>query len=292
VLGHVEVAGRRHEVVREPDAVPAGVVASLGVRDVAGLRAVPVTQLLETQIEVATGVAVARATSADATGLGLPFGPVVDGAVLPRPPMEAIREGSGADVSLLVGSTADEWNLFGLMLRSVTDEATIMRRLGRVLEDPEQLAAVYRQRRAGAAFDVVWSAIMTDRVFRIPAIRLAEAHGSQGRAGTYAYLFEWKSTAFGGALGSCHALEIPFVFDNLHQPGVTVFAGDDPPQALADAMHRAWIAFARSGDPNHDGLPHWPRYDADTRATMHFDEVCRVEHDYGAEERAAWDGIL
>jgi carboxylesterase type B len=71
-----------------------------------------------------------------------------------------------------------------------------------------------------------------------------------------------------------------------------VFAGDAAPQELADAMHRAWISFARTGDPNHDGIPAWGAYELDERATMHFDTPCTVRHDPGAEARAAWDGII
>ena len=64
------------------------------------------------------------------------------------------------------------------------------------------------------------------------------------------------------------------------------------PQSLADAMHGAWVAFATSGDPNHAGLPDWPRYDPRTRPTMLLDEECRVEEDPGADEVALWDGVL
>jgi para-nitrobenzyl esterase len=81
------------------------------------------------------------------------------------------------------------------------------------------------------------------------------------------------------------------VFDNLHQPGVEFFAGPNPPQAVADAMHRAWIAFAHHGDPNHDGLPAWPAYNAADRQTMHFDLTCLVSADDDGDVRAAWQDV-
>lgn len=264
---------------------------SLGITTVAELQAVPAGELLKAQQAVAVELTVERANRPDGAGLGLPFSPVVDGEVVPRQPIDAVRAGEAAGVDLLVGTTRDEWNLFGLMARNVEDEETVVRRLGRLFEDPHEVAAVYRQRRDAASHDELWSAIMTDRVFRIPAIRLAEAQAAH-QPNTFMYLFEWASTAFGGRLGSCHALEIPFVFDNLHQPGVALFTGDNPPQAVADAMHRAWLAFARTGDPSHGGLPAWPRYDLETRPTMHIDVDGRVEHDPSPEERAAWDGVL
>jgi para-nitrobenzyl esterase len=81
------------------------------------------------------------------------------------------------------------------------------------------------------------------------------------------------------------------MFDNLHQPGVEFFTGPNPPQAIADVMHRAWIAFARNGDPNHDGLPTWPAYNATARSTMHFDMACRVSRDDHSDVRTAWQDV-
>jgi para-nitrobenzyl esterase len=59
-------------------------------------------------------------------------------------------------------------------------------------------------------------------------------------------------------------------------------------EELALRMHDAWIAFARTGDPDHGGLPHWPRYDAERRATMVFDETCAVVADPAGTELALW----
>lgn len=266
--------------------------AALGVSDLAGLLSATPERLLEVQAEVSMTLTKERAQSPSGAGLGLPFGPVVDGVVLSRPPLDAVRDGAAAGVALMTGTTAEEWKLFGLMLRSVDDEATILRRLGRMVEDPHQLVAAYRQSSDDASHDDLWQAILTDRIFRIPAIRLAEAQLVHQPANTFSYLFEWSSTAFDGRLGSCHALEIPFVFDNLDQGGVEMFTGPDAPQALADAMHRSWLAFARHGNPNHDGIPAWPAYDLADRATLHFGDSVRVEHDPAPAARAAWDGLL
>lgn len=287
-------SGAAHNVW-EPDGpieVTERMMAELGVSDLAGLRAVPAERLLEAQGKVVGELTVERAQRPKGDSLGLPFSPVLDGVVLDRHPLAAIRDGSAAGVALLCGTTRDEWRLFGIMLRSVEDEAMLLRRLGRMVEDPDSMAAVYRQSHDDAAHDDLWDVIMTDRVFRIPAIRLAEAQAQHRPDATYMYLFEWASTAFEGRLGSCHALEIPFVFDNLDAPGVAMFTGPDAPQGLADAMSESWLAFAATHDPHHAGLPSWPTYDADTRSTLHFDVANRLEHDPGAEVRAAWDGEL
>lgn len=268
------------------------VMAAVGVSDVEGLLAADPAALLEAQVKVAAEVTRERATRPEGAGMGLPFGPVIDGVVLDRPPIDAIEEGSAADVSLLVGSNRDEWRLFGLMLRSVEDEETILKRLGRMVTDPHHVAAVYRQELDESSHDELWSAIMTDRIFRIPAIRLAEAQARHQPDATFVYLFEWASTAFDGKLCSCHALEVPFVFDNLHRKGIQMFTGPNPPQPLADAMSAAWLSFATTGHPGHSGLPDWPAYDTGTRPTMHFGDAIRLEHDPGPESRAAWDGLL
>lgn len=304
LMGTPDAAGLFHKAIpqsgaahntweaEEASEVTRRVLTALDCADLEGLREAPVDRILTVQQQVAEQITRERATRSSAVGLGLPFAPVIDGRVLPRPPLEAIRDGQSRDVALLTGTTSEEWKLFGLMLRNVEDEETILRRLGRMVEDPHQVAAAYRQRRDAASHDEIWTAIMTDRIFRIPAIRLAEAQATHQPERTFMYVFEWASTAFDGRLGACHALEIPFVFDNLDRGGVDLFTGGDPPQALADAMHRAWLAFARNGDPNHGGLPSWPSYDEASRSTMHLDEVHRVYHDPAPEERAAWDGVL
>ena len=106
-------------------------------------------------------------------------------------------------------------------------------------------------------------------MFRIPAIRLAEAQ--LAHAPVWMYLFTWETPVFGGVLKSSHAVEIPFVFDTL-DGSRPMFTGDGPErQGIADAMHEAWIAFAHDGDPNATGVPEWPPYDTKRRATMRFD---------------------
>jgi para-nitrobenzyl esterase len=153
---------------------------------------------------------------------------------------------------------------------------------------PRGAAAVarYTANRSAATSRDVLVAIASDGVFRIPSIRLAEAQVGQDRP-TYSYLFTWPTPVLDGALRSTHALEIPFVFDNLDQPGAAFFTGDGPERgALATAMHEAWIAFARTGDPG------WAAYDLDRRATRIFDAADNpVVDDPMGDERSLWEGI-
>ena len=86
--------------------------------------------------------------------------------------------------------------------------------------------------------------------------------------------------------GACHALELPFVWNNLDPTGLGALTGDAPNrQELADLLHTTWIAFAHTGDPNTPTLPHWPTYDTDRRATMLFNNECHVVNDPQSAER-------
>ncbi len=259
------------------------IIDALGVArdDADALLALPWERIVE-----------AQAVLGDEGGaLGLPFQPVVDGVVLPIPPIEAIAAGNAAGVRVLIGTNADEMTLFGLMdarLATIDQEGLIYRVRSHHGDAAVEMVELYSANRPDAPLADVWHALAGDAVFRIPAIRLAESHMPHGTV--FKYLFTWATPAFGGALRSTHALEIPFVFDNLHQPGVPMFTGEgEERQAIAEAMHRAWIAFAHRGDPSHDALPDWPAYCREHRATMRFDVECDLLLDPSGDERALWE---
>ena len=132
--------------------------------------------------------------------------------------------------------------------------------------------------------------MMTDFTMRMGSIRMAERKAGGGSAPVYMYVFAWESPALDGKLRSTHALDVPFVFNNVAlAPTIT---GDLPEAyALAEIVSQAWIAFARDGNPCHAGLPTWPAYELEKRATMILDRECRVELDPGREQRLAWEGV-
>jgi para-nitrobenzyl esterase len=116
----------------------------------------------------------------------------------------------------------------------------------------------------------IWVAAGTDIVFRWPSLQLAAAHVSRGSA-AFVYLFDWESPAFDGILGSCHALELPFVFGAVHVPVVQLFSGGGPGvKTLSQQMQQAWLAFADDGNPSHDGIAPWQPWDPAGRTTMIF----------------------
>jgi para-nitrobenzyl esterase len=145
----------------------------------------------------------------------------------------------------------------------------------------------YRAAHSGASSGDLFAEIVTDWYWRIPAIRLADAH-AQGGSVTSMYEFAWRSSEFDGLFGACHGLEIAFVFDTLEKrfkPFMGPLLGIDPPQQLADTMHAAWVAFATSGNPG------WSMYDLSRRATMRFDLTSAVVDDPRSAERAIWQGV-
>ncbi len=264
--------------------------------DELGLDATGADALLALGVDALLAAQLTASTRwAEATGAGLPFSPVVDGVVLPRPPIDAIRDGSAANVALLAGTTAEEWNLFHLMDRArgpMTDDH-LRRRLSRSVGDrADDVIAVYRDELPQASNDDMWCAIATDWVFRVPAIRLSEAQ-SANQPATYAYLFSYKSTAFDGALGACHAVDVPFAFDNVDRRGVDFFLGrvDDGTRALSTATSRAWTAMARHGSPEHDGVASWPAYSTETRNVKELGSTIRLLDDPGSAARRLWDEL-
>ncbi len=258
----------------------------LRARSLDDLLAAPAQDILEAQARVDAALGRGAGLVNKLGVAALPFSPVVEGSVLPANPLEAVRRGASTDVAVLIGTNRDETTLWGY--GEINDERLrkIVARLG---GDDETITA-YRSARPGASANDVLVAITTDHMFRIPAIRLAEARADHS-AKTWMYLFAWESRAFGGRLKATHALEIPFVFDNLDKPGVDVFLGEGPtPQHVADRMHAAWTSFIRAGDPNGDALPDWPAYDTHRRATMVFDDASEASDDPGGVERRLWDG--
>jgi len=252
------------------------VAAHLGVPCTrAGLGAVPAERLVEVVGEFA-----GRSGDDDA---GLLLMPVVDGGLVTRPPLDAVVDGAASGVPLLCGTTRDEWTMFAIgdPNFATLDRERLTRWVRRVLPDPDDAPAVIegvRAARAARGESVeprdLWTAIGAEFVFRVGTVRLADAHAAAAApgTGTFAYLFTWESPIFGGALGACHALEVPFVFGAVRTAGIQGFTGGgEPALALSAAMRQAWAAFARTGVPasgpeGSDPVP-WPQWDAARRPT-------------------------
>lgn len=214
----------------------------------------------------------------------LPLLPAVDGVTLPIAPLDAVSAGVAADVQLVVGTNRDEMAFFVLsdLTLAEMDEERLVRRLRRSAPwaSAEDLLDAYRRVRTSRGEAVtprdLWVATASDLVFRWPSLQLAAAQRAH-QPKTFVYLFTWETPAFRGALGACHALDIPFVFGTVRTAAVAKFAGGGPAaEALSEDMQAAWLAFARTGDPASERLGEWPAWDSERRPTMVFDRVSQV----------------
>ncbi|MFD8889840.1 carboxylesterase/lipase family protein [Streptomyces sp. NPDC059566] len=220
-----------------------------------------------------------------------PFLPVIDGVTLARHPAQALLGGAAADIDVMIGWTREEAN-FGFALDDGYAAATREQVTDRIAqtfgsEAAEDVYAAYERARPGARPVDVLMDLITDELFRVPAVRLAEARGAAGRP-VWAYQFDLPTPAHEGRLGAAHCLELPFVFDNFDQWSHAPFLAGLAPavrDGLAYAMHRAWIAFVRTGDPNHPDLPRWQPYDTESRTTMRFDSVVTALGDLAGASR-------
>jgi para-nitrobenzyl esterase len=228
------------------------------------------------------------------------FGPVLDELTIPQSPGKAVREGVAAEIPLLIGTNRDEVKLF-VGRRDELDQAGLVKAVQASLprsseSDAAEVVEVYRQSRRTKELPItnldILDAVHSDVRFRVPSMRLA-VNQRQHQPNTYAYLFTYASPARRGALGSCHALELPFVFGTLSAPTQDRFAGSGPDvEQLSRDMMDSWLTFARGSKPAHSGIGDWATYDADTRPTMVFDRVSAPENDPLGDERRAVEALL
>jgi len=242
--------------------------------DVDALLEMPVPRLLAAQ----------KALLARPDAAFTAFAPTPDGTVLLEPPASAALP----RVPVVIGTTRDEMHLFTFADPAYTglDEAGLVRRAAAIFGDAAaDVVAAYRGVRPSATPGQLASAIATDQAFRVPARRYAARLLDAG-APVWSYTFTQTTPVFGGRLGACHGLDIPYVFDNLHQRGVTLFTGDAPNRrAVAEAMHGAWVAFAYNGDPG------WPPCTDGRRQTRRFGPEDDIVDEPDAGLLARWDTL-
>ncbi len=253
----------------------------------ASLAGLPLDKLIAAQATVRDAMAAAPDPArwgASVVTTSMAFVPVVDGEVLPRHPLAALAAGHGADVPLLAGTNTEEFRLFFVptgLAAAVTAEALPI--VLSVLGIDQDTAALYAANRPGASPGDVVCALVTDKFFRNALFAAAEARvAAGGPAPTYLYEFAWRSQVQG--LGAAHAIEIPFVFDNLLSPDAQIAIGTDPAADLAAEMHATWIRFAATGDPG------WQPFDAGY-PVMTFGAATgpgAVAFDPRGDERRSW----
>jgi para-nitrobenzyl esterase len=258
----------------------------LGPAQASKLRGIPAPELARAQAAVLKKVSMMSFANRRRVG----FNPVIDGKHLPGGPFEPAAPEISANVPLMIGTNKDEMTLFFAFAPWLDglDEDGMRQRVRMFVGDQaDRIIEPYRRARPRDSLRDLVLAIATDHAMRMPSLVIADRKVAQQAAPVFVYMFTWETPVLDGKLKSPHALEIPFVFDNVQSSGLT---GDSPTRfALAEKMSRTWLAFARTGNPNNEGIPDWPRYSIERRPTMMFDNQCRVENDPYRAERTAWD---
>jgi len=256
------------------------------------LQKLPMQRLLDA-IPAPNGAGERAGRGRSGPGAGFNAAPVVDGKSLPRNVFDPTATDISANVPLLIGSTETEvtWNV-NTDYTAPADDAALRERIRKTLRSADEaqidkVIAIYRKDRPKASNLDLALILETDASpFRSGTDTQAERKAALGKAPVYAYRFQWYSPVSGGRLRAMHCMDIPFVFENVDISKSVV--GDGPDRyALADKMSSAWVAFARSGNPNHNGLPKWDPFTSDKRATMIFNTECRAVNDPYREERLA-----
>jgi para-nitrobenzyl esterase len=233
------------------------------------IQRLPWEQLLQAQTEAGGG-----------------FSPVMDGRYLPHHPFDPAAPPESRDVPVMISTTLEDaalrltnWDLTDSGLTALLNE--------RYKGKASEILELYRPITSGKTPYLVQAQVLTDAQTRSRAITQAERKAAQGGAGAWMYIWEWATPAFGGKLGAVHGHDVDASF-NLYRNGICG-TGDKTGRLMATRLASTFIAFANTGTPDNEHIPHWPAYDATARPTMIFDANTRVVNDPRAAIRTYWN---
>jgi para-nitrobenzyl esterase len=243
------------------------------------LQSLPLQKIMSAYFAVVRDMA-----GADQMTVG--FSPTMDGKVVSQHPYYPTASAVSADVPVMIGSTRTELTLQTDEAAFTLDEPGLRKRVTDLLgASTGPVLDVYRRANPGATPSDLYFLIASDHRYSAPTMKIAERRAALGKGPVYLYYFRWETPIDGGRLKSPHTIEIPFAFDNVKTSRLT--RDSQEAVALADKVSDAWIAFARTGDPNTPKLPRWPAFNAADRPTMVFNNVSKVENDPLREQRLA-----
>jgi para-nitrobenzyl esterase len=251
------------------------------------LQAVPVERL------IAANTAIASKIPAREPGT-TPNSPTIDGKVLPHHPWDPTAPALSADIPLLIGWAHTEETLYDRPTPETLalDEAGLKKRAAtRLGGDPDAVIQAFRTAHPEATPWDLYILIATDHPRGTYTRELARRKAAQAGARAFVYRFDWETPEGGGHMRSPHTIEIPFVFNNIKIAGPLISKMPEA-YALADKASSAWVAFARTGDPNTPKLPKWPSYSATSRDTMLFNNESRIVQDPDRGPRLAMERVL
>jgi len=214
------------------------------------------------------------------------FGPSVDGDIIPKSPFDPAAPEVSADVPMIVGYTREDAGIRNLSDSPLTEDGLKQWVQESYRQNGTQLLTAYRKAYPDATPIQIQSRIRTDANTGKRATTMVERKSAQGKGRAYLYVMAWPSPAFEGRFGAVHGVDLGLVFGNPRNP----IAGNTPEaRKIANIVGSTIVAFAKTGDPNCDKIPRWAAYDREKRATMIFDNECRVENDPTRELRLLWE---
>ncbi len=225
-------------------------------------------------------------------------GPVLDGRAVPRHPFHPDAPAFSAHIPFMVGTTLDESRmLIGRFEPTMFDLSweTLPANLARYADkmgdlDVNAVIALYRRVNPQfTASDVFFAATTDSRDWRPAVIEIERRAALSAAAPTWSHELHWGSPVDPG-LRAHHALDVTLMMDNVALSNR--FTGTSP-QAfrMAATLSEAYIAFAKTGNPNNPTIPHWPTYDLTRRATMAFDLKSHVIADPRREPRMLFSTV-
>jgi para-nitrobenzyl esterase len=265
-------SGSTLRIADEADAAKAAdqFVKKLGIARgrIPDIQRMPWEQLLEAQSGISPG-----------------FTPVMDGRYLPHHPFDPSAPLESRDVPLIISTTLEDaalrltnWDLNDAGLTALLNE--------RYGGKANEILELYRPASPGKTPYLLQAQVFTDTQTRARAITQAERKAAQGGAGVWMYVWEWATPGFDGKLGAVHGHDVDASF-NLFRNGICG-SGRKDGRLMCARLASTWIAFAKTGNPDNEHVPHWPTYDTATRATMIFDTNTRVVNDPRAAIRRYW----
>jgi para-nitrobenzyl esterase len=259
-------------------AIGAEVVKELGLsaNNVDEIQNIPFEKLSEARGKALKTVAEQlKAAGKPVIGFGLSWGPSADGTILPYQFSDQKAQDLSKNIPLMIGTTINEFAVFRGAVPSNSTEEEVMAAIKKTYGDKAE-AYVAAVKKAYPNMTKPSQMLDIDIMFRPGAVDQANQKADMAAAPVYMYLFDWQSPVLDGKYKAVHCMEIPFVFDNIHRCE-NMTGGQADAYALAQKVSKAWVNFAKNGNPNHSDLPKWPAYTSKNTATMHFDNSCSVK---------------